>query len=123
MKKMLILFLPLMLVLASCTRTYVEPGPVIDERYWLSQERGVVVYSGFDCDFFVVETRYGYTVIRSWGGFTPLRGAVVYGNFSRFGVQSFYNRSEGIIQQGNVIDYWLTYWDAIDLADFECNPF
>ena len=113
------LLIGLAVLVGSCTKR----GYYNDEDFWLSQERGVIVYSGFDCDFFVVETRYGYTVIRSWGGFTPLRGAVVYGNFSRFGVQSFYNRSEGIIQQGNVIDYWLTYWDAIDLADFECNPF
>jgi hypothetical protein len=47
----------------------------------------------------------------------------VYGNFSRFGTQSFYNRSEGLIEQATVVDYWLTYWDAIDLADFECNAY
>ena len=123
MKKILLLVLPLVLVLASCTRTYVDPRPPIDESYWLNQERGVVVYSGFDCDFFVVETRFGYSVIRSWGGYTPLRGAVLYGNFSRYGVQSYFNRSERYVEQMNVVDYWLTYWQAIDLADFECNPY
>jgi hypothetical protein len=121
MNKMLLFFLPVLLVLASCTRTYVDPRPPIDESVWLNKERGVVVYSGFDCDFFVVETRFGYSVVRSWGGFTPARGAVLYGDFSRFGVRSFYNRTEGYIEQANVIDYWLSYWDALDLADFECS--
>ncbi|KYP13783.1 hypothetical protein [Flavihumibacter sp. CACIAM 22H1] len=121
MKKMLLLVFPVLLVLASCTRTYIDPRPPIDESVWLAKERGVVVYSGFDCDFFVVETRFGYSVLRGWGGFTPVRGAVLYGDFSRFGGGSFYNRSEAYIQQANVIDYWLSYWDALDLADFECS--
>lgn len=123
MKRILLLVLPLILVLASCTRTYERPLPPIDESVWLKKERGVVVYTGFNCDLFVVETRFGYSVVRSWGGFVPFRGAVLYGDFSRFGMQSFYNRSEGYLQQGNVLDYWLTYWQAIDLADFECTPY
>ncbi|WP_290794419.1 hypothetical protein [Flavihumibacter sp. UBA7668] len=121
MNKMLLFVLPVLLVFASCTRTYVDPRPPIDESVWLNKERGVVVYSGFDCDFFVVETRFGYSVVRSWGGLAPVRGAVLYGDFSRFGVRSFYNRTEGYIEQANVIDYWLSYWDALDLADFECS--
>lgn len=123
MKRMLLFVVPVLLLLASCTRTYDRPGAPIDESFWLKQERGVVVYTGFDCSVFVVETRFGYTVLNSWNGFTPFRGAVLYGDFSSFGNRSFYNRSEGYIQQANVLDYWLTYWQAIDMADFECDPF
>ena len=120
MKKILLFILPLALFAASCTRQDIGPRPPIDEAYWLNQERGVVVYSSFNCDFYVVETSFGFSVLQSWGGFTPLRGSVLYGNLSRYGVQTLYNRSEGYLVQANVRDYWLSYWEALDQADFEC---
>lgn len=121
MKKIILFIIPLALLFASCTKQVVGPPPPVDDAYWLKQERGVVVYSGFSCDYYVVETSYGYTLAKSWGGFTPLRGAVLYGNLSRYGVQTLYNRSEGYLVQANVLDYWLSYWDALDQADFECS--
>lgn len=122
MKRLLLLVLPLLLVLGSCTRTYERPYPPVDESYWLKKERGVVVYTGFNCNLFVVETRFGYTVVQNWGSFTPFRGAVLYGDFSRYGSQAYYNRSEGLVDQGIVLDYWLTYWQALGMVDYECRP-
>lgn len=121
MKKIILFILPLAVIFASCTKQDTGYRPPVDEAYWLKQERAVVTYSSFNCDFYVVETAYGFSVLQSWGGFTPLRGSVLYGNFSRYGVQTFYNRSEGYLVQANVMDYWLTYWDAMDQADFECS--
>jgi hypothetical protein len=93
-----------------------------DESYWLSKERGEVVYSDTYCSYFVVETFYGYTIIRSYGGYKPYEGAIVYGNFSNMGTRDMYNRSGGYVFTGTITDYWLTYIEAQDALDFYC-PF
>ena len=106
------------LLFTSCRK---ERYPVyIDESYWLAQERGVVVYSDSHCDYYVVETYDGYSVLRAWGGYVPYQGDVMYGDFSHWGVRDFYNRSAGILTQADVKDYWLTYFQAQDEIDFYC---
>jgi hypothetical protein len=121
MKRIILIALPLLFLLGSCRREDVRPGEQIDESYWLNQERGVVAYSDYTCDYFIIETYNGFTVMRSWGGFTPLRGSVLYGSFSRIGNRTFYNRSEGYLVQGDVRDYWLSYYEAIDQMDWYCS--
>ena len=121
MKRILLIAFPLMFLFASCRREDVRPGEPIDESYWLNQERGVVTYSEYTCDYFILETYNGFTIMRSWGSFTPLRGSVLYGSFSRTGSRTFYNRSEGYLVQGDVRDYWLSYYEAIDLMDWYCS--
>jgi hypothetical protein len=91
-----------------------------DEDYWLSRESGVVVYSDAYCPYYVVETRLGYTVIESLNGYTPYEGNVVYGDLSRTGLADFYDRSSGNIIRGDVVDYWLNYYDAQYLVDNLC---
>jgi hypothetical protein len=101
----------------SCVReTFVNN----DEQYWLSKERGEVVYSDTYCSYFVVETFYGYTIIRSFGGYKPYEGSIVYGNFSNMGTRDLYNRSSGVVFTGTVTDYWLSYIEAQDALDFYC---
>jgi hypothetical protein len=95
--------------------------PQQDESYWLRQERGTVVMSDFSCPYFVVETRSGYSVLRAWGGSTPFPGDVIYGNLNRYGVSSFYNRSAGYLIDADVKEYWLSYFDAIDQAEWNCG--
>lgn len=121
MKKILLFLLPAMLLLASCRRQDYGPNQPIDETYWLSKERGVVNYSDGYCDYFVVETYSGFSVLKSWGGYPPVEGAVLYGDLSRPGVHTIYNRSEGYLLQAEVTDYWLTYWDAIDQVNWFCS--
>ncbi len=105
-----------MLLLAGCSKrdyTY-------DRDYWLSKERGEVVYSDTYCPYYVVETYNGYTIIRSTNGFTPYEGSIVYGDFSRRGYMDFYNRSTGSMIRGELTDYWLTYNEAQYLIDNLC---
>ena len=103
-------------LLASCTkRDY-----IYDEDYWLTRERGVVVYSDSYCPYYVVETRNGYTIIRSQVGITPFEGSVIYGDLSRLGSMDLYNYSDGTIIMGNVRDYWLSYYDAQNSVDYLC---
>ena len=102
--------------LTGCAKQRME----IDESYWLSKERGTVVYSDPYCEYFIVESINGYSVLRSWGGFKPYEGAVLYGDFNYYGIREFYDRSRGIISSADVIEYWLTYYDAQLAAEYYC---
>lgn len=121
MKKLLLIILPSFLLLAACTRQDVGPRPPVDESYWLTQERGIVAYSDLGCDYFIIETYDGYTVVRNWGGISPIRGSVLYGDFSRYGLRTIYNRSEGYLMQADIREYWLSYWDAVDQMTWGCS--
>jgi hypothetical protein len=103
-------------LLAGCTRR----GYSNDEDYWLSKERGVVVYSDNYCPYYVVETGNGYTIIESGGGSKPYENDVIYGDLSRPGYINIYNRSTGIVISGSVVNYWLTYSDAQYAIDNLC---
>jgi len=106
------------LVLTSCvkSRNYYE----FDEGYWLSRERGEVVYSDLSCSYYVVETYYGFNIVHTYAGYKPFEGAMVYGNFSSRGTRDMYNRSAGYVFTGTVTDYWLTYSEAQDALDYYC---
>lgn len=120
MRRIILLLLPISLLVISCTKQEVV-GPPLDENYWLRQERGIVVMSDFSCPYFVVETNRGYSVLRAWGGSSPFPGDVLYGNMSRYGVHTFYNRSDGYLMDADVNDYWLSYFAAIDRVEWNCG--
>lgn len=122
MKRIVLLILPLFFILESCSKEDLIRPP-IDEREWLNRERAVVVTSDYSCDYFMVETRRGYAILRNWGGASPYPGSVLYGDFSSFGVGTFYNRSEGYILNADVRDYWLTYFDALDQLEWACSSY
>ena len=92
----------------------------IDESYWLSKERGEVVLSDPYCQYFVIETNYGYSILRSYDGYKPQEGSSVYGDFSVYGTRDYYNRSNGVIYTGEVKEYGLTYYDAQDAINYYC---
>ena len=91
-----------------------------DEDYWLSKERGEVVYSDSYCPYYVVETYNGYSIVRATNGYAPYEGTIIYGDLSRRGIQDVYNRSNGTIVRAEVTDYWLTYGEAQYLIDNLC---
>jgi hypothetical protein len=103
-------------IISSCTRTVSRNN---DENYWLSQERGDVVFSDGYCGYYAVETAYGYTIIRSLGS-RPYEGDVMYGDFGYIGVRDFYNYSSGFITRGDVVEYDLTYTEAQYAIDYYC---
>ncbi len=105
------------LFLSSCVKSSVPPN---NENYWLSKERGEVVYSDSYCNYFVVETYYGYTVVRAYGTYKPYEGSIVYGNFSSKGTKDMYDYSPGYVFTGTVTDYWLSYTEAQDAMDYYC---
>jgi hypothetical protein len=105
------------LIFVGCVR---DTLPNNNENYWLSKEEGEVVYSDSYCNYFVVETYYGFNVIRAYGSYKPYEGSIVYGNFSSAGTKDFYNSSNGVVFTGTVTDYWLDYYEAQDALDFYC---
>lgn len=119
MKRFLLIALPAMLLLTACSRQIVQPP--IDESEWLRRERGIVVASDFNCSVFIVETARGFSVLRMWGGSAPFTGQVLYGNFSQWGVKTYYNRSGGYLMNADVRDYWLSYWQAMDEMQWSCG--
>ena len=119
MKKIILLSTLTLLVavfISSCTR---NAGPRYDENYWLTQERGDVVYGDSYCGYYVVETVYGYTILRAIGT-KPYEYDVMYGDFGRYGSRDFYNYSAGIIVRSEVVEYDLTYAEAQLAIDYYC---
>jgi len=104
-------------IMTGCTK---ERFTTINEGYWLSKERGQVVYSDSYCNYYIVQTSSGYTVVRSYGGYKPFEGSILYGDFSYAGTNDIYNRSTGIIFTGYVVDYWLSYYAAQDELNYYC---
>jgi len=107
------------LVLGGCVKNYHDNGG-FNENYWLSKEQGEVVYSDTYCDYIVIETISGYTIVRAYGGYKPFEGSIVYGDFSYLGTKDIYNRSTGRIFSGTITDTWLSYYEAQDAMDYYC---
>ena len=112
--------LTIAVLISSCVKSHVSDP--YNESYWLSKERGEVVYSDAYCSYYVVETNYGYTVLQTYGTYKPYEGAVLYGNFSSRGTRDLYNFTTGYVFTGTVTDYWLSYVEAQDALDYYC-PF
>jgi hypothetical protein len=91
-----------------------------DHSYWLSQERGDVVYSSNACGYYVVETNYGYTIIRNQDGLRTYDGDILYGNFGAYGSRDFYNYTADVITRGSVVEYDLSYGSAQDAINYYC---
>ena len=90
-----------------------------DEKFWLSKESGVVVYSDY-CEYFAVKTAYGYSILQAWGSYKPLGGSIVYGDFSNYGIRDFYNRSSRKIFTADVKEYGLSYTSAQQAVYYYC---
>jgi len=100
----------------SCTKERVYS----DNNYWLSQERGDVVYSSNSCGYYVVATNYGYTVIRNLDGLRTYDGDIMYGNFGGYGSRDFYNYTANVVTRGTVVDYDVSYSAAQADIDYYC---
>jgi hypothetical protein len=121
MKKLFTLSATILLaviLLSSCRKTDVIVAN--NENYWLNQEEGEVVYSDPSCNYWVVETYNGYTVIHTNSVNMPYEGDLVYGNFSSRGTRDIYNFQGRFVFTGTVIEYWLSYNDALDVLDYYC---
>lgn len=113
------LFIVAVVFFSGCVKNQLSDN---NENYWLSQEKGEVIYSDSYCNYYVVETYNGFNIIRAYGNYKPFEGAIIYGNFSNNGTRDFYNYSTGAVFTGTITDYWLDYYEAQDALDYYC-PF
>jgi hypothetical protein len=104
------------LLFTSCVKQTVYDN----NSYWLSQERGSVAYSNNYCGFYVVETNYGYSIVQNLDGLRTYEGDVMYGNFGGYGTRDFYNYTADVVTRGNMVEYDLTYNEALDALDYYC---
>jgi len=105
------------LLFTSCVKDRVVYD---NSSYWLSQERGDVVYSSNSCGAYVVETNYGYTIVQNLDGLRTYEGDVLYGNFGGYGTRDFYNYTADVVTRGNVVESDLTYNEALHAMDYYC---
>ena len=91
-----------------------------DNSYWFSQERGDVVYSNNYCGYYAVETNYGYTIIQNLDGLRTYEGDALYGKFGGIGTRDFYNHTANVVTRGRVMEYDLSYNEALDALDYYC---
>jgi major membrane immunogen (membrane-anchored lipoprotein) len=119
MKKIIGFVMLSLVFLSACRKTDLVNAP-IDESQWLQKERGIVVFSDYDCDYIVIETAKGYTVAENWS-FRATQGEVLYGDFSYYGTRSIYNRSRGNLMTVNIRDIWLSYYQAQDQINWYCS--
>jgi len=92
----------------------------IDEGYWLSKERGEVVYSSSSCPYYIVQTANGYSIVQSLDS-KPYVGDILYGDLSYYGAKDMYDRTGGIMITGDEKEYWLSYSGAQDAINYYCN--
>ncbi|MDN3655324.1 hypothetical protein QWZ08_06800 [Ferruginibacter paludis] len=104
------------ILFTSCTKDRIHN----DSSYWLSQESGNVVYSNNSCGYYAVETQYGYTIIQNLDAFRTYEGDVMFGNFGGIGTRDFYNHTANVVTRGTVMEYDLTYNEALAALDYYC---
>jgi hypothetical protein len=109
----------LALILGLLFTSCVKQSPYGDDSYWLTKERGEVVYSTPYCAYYIVETNGGYSILRA-GNYRPYEGETIYGDFSRYGYLEIYSRSRGNVFTGEVSEYWLSYYEAQQAIDYYC---
>lgn len=107
----------LVIVVAIFLTSCIKETP-FNEGYWLSKQRGEVVYSSSSCPYYVIQTNYGYTLAVS--NSKPFVGDVLYGDFSYYGVKDVYDRTEGFVVSTDVKEYGLSYSGAQDALDYYC---
>lgn len=82
--------------------------------------KGEVVYKKSGCDYFIVETVMGYTVLEWHGGNEPDIGDIIVGDFESYGFKDIYNLTADSELRVWVEDYWLSWEDAIELYFEQC---
>jgi hypothetical protein len=75
--------------------------------------KGIVVYNRV-CDYFIVETSMGYSILEWYGGNDPSEGDMIVGDFESYGFADLHNTTKDIELRVWVEDYWLSRDRAIE---------
>ncbi len=83
--------------------------------------KGEVVYHATGCDYFLVETKMGLTVLEWFGGNDPARGDLLAGDFESYGMHDAYNLTADSDLTVWVEDYWLSVDQALETLSQNCE--
>ena len=118
MKKLYILAVLSVVLFTACTKRDYIPSASVNPIDWMrSHDEGVVTYVDYYTGNYIIETYEGYTVIESWGDYTPREYDREYAYFSSRGVQTIYNRSGDYFKQARIVESWLSLSDAFEVLD------
>lgn len=92
-------------VVQSSVQYPLDSGPIPNSYSSLGRNKGEVVFSKSDCDYYIVETSLGYSLLEWYGGFYQDEGDIIYGNLNNYGFKDITNDSG---RSGKVwIDDWM----------------
>jgi hypothetical protein len=113
MKKFYLLTALVALLFTACSKSDYIPAEVNPNDWMRSHDEGIVAYVDFYTGNYIIETYEGYTVVESWGDYTPREYDREYAYFSSRGVQTIYNRSGNYFTKGRIVESWLSWSDAL----------
>ena len=113
MKKIYLFTALVALLFTACSKSDYIPAEVNPNDWMRSHDEGIVAYVDFYTGNYIIETYEGYTVVESWGDYTPREYDREYAYFSSRGVQTIYNRSGNYFKKGRIVESWLSWSDAL----------
>jgi hypothetical protein len=82
---------------------------------------GVISHRISGCDYFVVQTKYGYDVLEWYGGHDPDKGDILIGNYEAYGFHDILDETADESIRVWTEDYQLTKSDALDKLTEHCE--
>jgi len=83
--------------------------------------KGVVVYYKSGCDYYIVETNMGYSLLEWYGGNDPSEGDTLVGNYESYGMKTIYNLTVNSETKVWVEDYQLSKDSVLEKYYDKCN--
>jgi hypothetical protein len=75
--------------------------------------QGIVVFYKSGCDYYIVETNMGYSLLEWYGGNDPSEGDVLVGDYESYGMKTIYNVTANSGTKVWVEDFWLSKGNVI----------
>jgi len=82
---------------------------------------GVVVLKKSECDYFLVKTKAGFSLLEWYGGYDPDNGDKIVGKIESYGFHDVYDVSADEEITVWVEEYWLSKSEAIKEYYEECE--
>lgn len=86
----------------------------------LGRNKGVVVFSPSGCDYYLVETSLGYSLLEWYGGFYQYEGDTIFGNLNSYGFKDV-TKLDGRSGRVYIEDYMLSKSRAIEKYYDKCD--
>ena len=104
-----------LVIIALATYVTIVATPVANAA------KGVVVYYKSGCDYYVVETDKGFSLLEWYGGNDPSEGDVIVGDYEAYGMKDIYNLTADSETTVWVEEFWLSKSSVIEQYYDQCN--